>query len=65
MAAGLVQQIIAYIMMSLGAFDTITNMLVFVIWTFYSMSFLAVMIYVKENRTWNDLTKYLYTQSFR
>ncbi|KOR13109.1 amino acid permease [Staphylococcus carnosus] len=47
-AAGLVQQIIAYIMMSLGAFDTITNMLVFVIWTFYSMSFLAVMILRKR-----------------
>lgn len=43
-ASGLVQQLIAFVMMSLGAFDTITNMLVFVIWTFYTMSFVAVII---------------------
>ena len=43
-ASGLVQLIIAYIMMSLGAFDTITNMLIFVIWTFYTMAFVAVIL---------------------
>ncbi|MDQ7192995.1 APC family permease [Staphylococcus felis] len=40
--SGVVQVIIAVFMMLLGAFDTITNMLVFVIWTFYSMAFIAV-----------------------
>ncbi len=40
----IIQLIIAIIMMSMGAFDTITNMLIFVIWLFYCMSFVAVII---------------------
>ncbi|WP_318151075.1 amino acid permease C-terminal domain-containing protein, partial [Staphylococcus aureus] len=40
--------IIAIIMMSMGAFDTITNMLIFVIWLFYCMSFVAVIILRKR-----------------
>lgn len=35
-------------MMSMGAFDTITNMLIFVIWLFYCMSFVAVIILRKR-----------------
>lgn len=31
-----------------GAFDTITNMLIFVIWLFYCMSFVAVIILRKR-----------------
>lgn len=42
--SGLVQVIIAIVMMAIGAFDTITNMLIFVIWAFYCMAFLAVFI---------------------
>lgn len=42
--SGLIQFIIAVIMMTLGAFDTITNMLIFVIWAFYCMAFFAVFI---------------------
>ena len=34
--------------MSMGAFDTITNMLIFVIWLFYCMSFVAVIILRKR-----------------
>ncbi|EHJ08045.1 APC family permease [Staphylococcus simiae] len=45
---GIVQLVIASIMMLLGAFDTITNMLIFVIWTFYSMAFVAVIILRKR-----------------
>lgn len=46
--SGLVQLVIAVIMVALGAFDSITNMLVFVIWAFYVMSFIAVMILRKR-----------------
>ncbi|KAA1037596.1 amino acid permease [Macrococcus equipercicus] len=42
--SGLIQLMIAMIMVSLGAFDSITNMLVFVIWLFYCMAFVAVFI---------------------
>ncbi|MGV0168693.1 APC family permease [Furfurilactobacillus sp. WILCCON 0119] len=42
--AGLAQYAIAFLMMLSGAFDAITNMLVFVVWIFYCMSFAAVMI---------------------
>lgn len=45
---GVIQLIIAAIMMMLGAFDTITNMLIFVIWTFYCMAFFAVMLLRKR-----------------
>ncbi|WRN68308.1 amino acid permease C-terminal domain-containing protein [Staphylococcus aureus] len=44
----MIQLIIAIIMMSMGAFDTITNMLIFVIWLFYCMSFVAVIILRKR-----------------
>lgn len=47
-ASGLVQFVIAAIMMALGAFDTITNMLIFVIWTFYCMAFAGVIILRKR-----------------
>ncbi|UXV42257.1 APC family permease [Staphylococcus simulans] len=45
---GVIQLVIATIMMLLGAFDTITNMLIFVIWTFYCMAFLAVILLRKR-----------------
>ncbi|HHU6751001.1 TPA: APC family permease [Staphylococcus pseudintermedius] len=48
---GMIQIVIAVIMMLLGAFDTITNMLIFVIWTFYCMAFLAVLILRKREPT--------------
>lgn len=43
-AAGLIQYIIAFVMMLSGQFDAITNMLIFVIWVFYCMAFVAVII---------------------
>lgn len=48
--SGLIQVIIAVIMVSLGAFDSITNMLVFVIWAFYCMAFYAVFILRKKEK---------------
>lgn len=44
----IIQLLIAIVMMSMGAFDTITNMLIFVIWLFYCMSFVAVIILRKR-----------------
>lgn len=41
-AAGLIQYVIAVLMMLSGSFDQITNMLIFVIWVFYMMAFVAV-----------------------
>ena len=41
---GMIQVIIATVMILLGAFDTITNMLIFVIWSFYCMAFIAVFL---------------------
>uniref|UniRef100_UPI00272EA0B2 amino acid permease C-terminal domain-containing protein n=1 Tax=Staphylococcus aureus TaxID=1280 RepID=UPI00272EA0B2 len=38
----------AIIMMSMGAFDTIINLLIVVIWLFYCMSFVAVIIVRKR-----------------
>ncbi|MDO1605418.1 amino acid permease [Lactobacillus sp. YT155] len=46
--AGLVQLVIAGIMMLSGQFDAITNMLTFVIWLFYTLAFVAV---IKLRRT--------------
>lgn len=40
----MIQVIIATVMILLGAFDTITNMLIFVIWSFYCMAFIAVFL---------------------
>ncbi|KFN93708.1 amino acid permease [Tetragenococcus muriaticus PMC-11-5] len=42
--SGIFQLIVAIIMILTNAFDALTNMLVFVIWLFYCMAFLAVMI---------------------
>lgn len=47
---GLIQVVIAIIMVSLGAFDSITNMLVFVIWAFYCMAFYAVFVLRKKEK---------------
>ncbi|GEO46815.1 APC family permease [Companilactobacillus kimchii] len=41
-AAGAIQLVIACLMMLTGEFDAITNMLIFVIWVFYVMAFIAV-----------------------
>lgn len=46
--SGLVQLIIACLMMLSGQFDSITNMLTFVIWAFYVMAFFAVFILRKR-----------------
>ncbi|MGV0169038.1 APC family permease [Furfurilactobacillus sp. WILCCON 0119] len=43
-AAGLIQYVIAFVMMLSGQFDAITNMLIFVIWVFYCMAFVAVIV---------------------
>lgn len=48
--SGLVQVIIGVVMITLGAFDSITNMLVFVIWAFYVMAFYAVFVLRKRER---------------
>lgn len=48
--SGLVQVIIGAVMITLGAFDSITNMLVFVIWAFYVMAFYAVFVLRKRER---------------
>lgn len=48
--SGLIQVVIAIIMVSLGAFDSITNMLVFVIWAFYCMAFYAVFVLRKKEK---------------
>lgn len=42
--AGFIQYGIAFLMMLSGQFDAITNMLIFVIWVFYCMAFVAVFI---------------------
>lgn len=48
--SGLVQVIIGAVMITLGAFDSITNMLIFVIWAFYVMAFYAVFVLRKRER---------------
>ncbi|WP_125713844.1 APC family permease [Companilactobacillus kedongensis] len=47
-AAALVQLFIAFIMVFLGDFNTLTDMLVFVIWIFYTMTFAATIILRKR-----------------
>ena len=47
-AAGVIQYLIACLMMLSGQFDAITNMLIFVIWFFYCMAFVAVFILRKR-----------------
>ncbi|MCY9806271.1 amino acid permease [Lentilactobacillus senioris] len=46
--SGIIQLIIACLMMLSGQFDSITNMLVFVIWIFYVMAFIAVFVLRKR-----------------
>lgn len=46
--SGLAILLIAIVMMFSGKFNTLTDMLVFVIWVFYSMTFLAVIILRKR-----------------
>lgn len=53
-ASGLVQYVIACLMMLSGQFDAITNMLIFVIWFFYCMVFVGVM---KMRKTRPDLKR--------
>lgn len=48
--SGLVQVVIGAVMITLGAFDSITNMLVFVIWAFYVMAFYAVFVLRKREK---------------
>ncbi|MGV2928441.1 amino acid permease [Macrococcus capreoli] len=48
--SGVVQLFIAIIMVALGAFDSITNMLVFVIWAFYCMAFYALFVLRKREK---------------
>ncbi|MCU7557703.1 amino acid permease [Macrococcus capreoli] len=48
--SGVIQVVIAVVMVSLGAFDSITNMLVFVIWAFYCMAFYAVFVLRKREK---------------
>ena len=60
----IIQLIIAIIMMSMGAFDTITNMLIFVIWLFYCMSFVAVIILRKREPNMERPYKDRYIQSY-
>lgn len=42
--SGIIVVVIASVMICLGAFDSVTNMLIFVVWAFYCMAFVAVMI---------------------
>lgn len=53
-AAGAIQLVIACLMMLSGEFDAITNMLIFVIWMFYVMAFIAV---IKLRHTKPDLKR--------
>lgn len=46
--AGLFILLVAIIMMLLGGFEVLTDMLVFVIWIFYTMTFIAVIILRKR-----------------
>lgn len=50
--AGILELIIAIIMMMVGGFDMLTDMLIFVIWIFYTLVFIAV---IKLRKTEPDL----------
>jgi len=52
--AGIVELIIAIMMMMVGGFDVLTDMLVFVIWIFYTLVFIAVF---KIRRTEPELVR--------
>ncbi len=48
LAAGILELLIAIGMMMIGGFDMLTDMLVFVIWIFYTMVFIGVLILRKK-----------------
>ena len=52
--AGLFQLILSILLMFVGGFDTLTDMLVFVIWFFYTLVFIAV---IKLRRTEPELAR--------
>ena len=52
--AGIFELIVAIALMFVGGFDTLTDMLIFVIWLFYTMVFIAV---IKLRRTEPDLKR--------
>lgn len=52
--AGVLELIIAIIMMLVGGFDMLTDMLIFVIWIFYTLVFIAV---IKLRKTEPDLVR--------
>ena len=47
-AAGILELVIAIGMMMVGGFDTLTDMLIFVIWIFYTMVFVGVILLRKK-----------------
>ena len=57
---GILQIVIASLMIFLGAFNTLTDMLIFVIWIFYTMTFLATMILRKREPDMNRPYKTLF-----
>lgn len=48
LVAGILELVLAIGMMMVGGFDTLTDMLVFVIWIFYTMVFIGVLILRKK-----------------
>lgn len=57
-AAGILELVIAIGMMMIGGFDTLTDMLIFVIWIFYTMVFVGVILLRKKNLICFDHTKF-------
>lgn len=52
--AGILELVIAIIMMMVGGFDMLTDMLIFVIWIFYTLVFIAV---IKLRKTEPDMSR--------
>lgn len=48
LSAGILELVVAILMMMVGGFDMLTDMLVFVIWIFYTMVFIGVIILRKN-----------------
>ncbi len=59
------QLAVACIMMSLGSFDFLTDMLIFVMWLFSLLIFIGVFILRKKRRNCHVHIKYHFIQSFR
>lgn len=57
-AAGILELVIAIGMMMIGGFDTLTDMLIFVIWIFIRWSLLVSFFFVKKNLICFDHTKF-------